>query len=70
MKLIKTFRIYNRWGQMVFEREGLMINDASNAWDGAYLGGSPRPDVYMYIVEAICDTGEPINLKGDVTIIR
>ena len=70
VKLIKTFRIYNRWGQMVFEREGLMINDASNAWDGAYLGGSPRPDVYMYIVEAICDTGEPINLKGDVTIIR
>lgn len=70
LKIIKTFRIYNRWGELMFAREGIMPNDASNAWDGSYQGAPPRPDVYVYIIEAICDTGDPINVKGDVTIIK
>ena len=55
---------------MLFERSEININDASNAWDGSYNGGAPRPDVYVYVIDAICETGEPINIKGDVTIIR
>jgi len=70
VSIIKSFRIYNRWGQMLFERTDIQLNDASNAWDGSYNGGGPRADVYVYIIDAICDTGEPLNLKGDVTIIR
>ncbi len=67
---ILSFRIYNRWGQLLFERTNIQINDASNAWNGSYLGGAPRPDVYVWVLDAICETGEPINMKGDVTIIR
>jgi gliding motility-associated-like protein len=67
---IKSFRIYNRWGQLLFERSNIKINDASNAWDGTYLGSMPRPDVYVYVIDAICETGAPINIKGDVTIIK
>ena len=47
-----------------------MINDESNAWDGSYGDITARPDVYVYIVDAVCETGEPIFVKGDVTIIR
>lgn len=67
---IKSFRIYNRWGELLFERDNIMINDASNAWDGSYGGATPRPDVYVYVIDAICETGQPVFLKGDVTIIR
>ena len=67
---IKAFRIYNRWGELLFERTNIAINDISNAWDGSYNGGLPRPDVYVYLIDAQCDTGEPIFLKGDVTIIK
>jgi gliding motility-associated-like protein len=67
---IKSFRIYNRWGQLLFERSGIKINDAANAWDGSYLGSAPRPDVYVWIIDALCETGTPINIKGDVTIIK
>ena len=70
VRVIKSFRIYNRWGQLLFERANIDINDASNAWDGSFNGGTPRPDVYVWILDAICETGAPINLKGDVTIIR
>jgi hypothetical protein len=47
-----------------------LLNDASNAWDGSYNGAPPRPDVYVWIIDALCETGEPLFLKGDVTIIK
>jgi len=70
LKTIKTFRVYNRWGQLLFEREGMNLNDPQNGWDGSFKGDTPRPDVYVYILEAVCYTGEDIHIKGDVTIIR
>jgi gliding motility-associated-like protein len=70
ISIIKSFRIYNRWGELVFEKENIQINDESNAWDGTYMGEKPKPDVYVYIMDALCDTGAPLNYKGDVTIIR
>ncbi len=67
---VKSFRIFNRWGELLFERKNIDLNDASNAWDGTFQGGDPRPDVYVYFLEAICDAGDPIFIKGDVTLIR
>ena len=70
VSIVKSFRIYNRWGELLFEREGINLNDESNGWDGTYKGDIPHPDVYVWVIEAVCETGEPMNLKGDVTIIR
>lgn len=70
IKIVKSFRIYNRWGELLFERSNIHLNDASEAWDGSYHGNDARPDVYVYVLESFCETGEPINIKGDVTVIR
>jgi gliding motility-associated-like protein len=70
ISLIKSFRIYNRWGELLFERVNIEPNDETNAWDGSYKGDNPRSDVFVYVVEAVCSTGQPILIKGDVTIIR
>ncbi len=67
---IKTFRIFNRWGELLFEKLNFDPNDAASGWDGSYLGEKPRPDVYVYLVDAVCESGEPLFVKGDVTIIR
>lgn len=67
---IKAFRIYNRWGELLFEKTNISINDLSNAWDGTFKGGPSRPDVYVYLIDAVCDTGEPLFIKGDVTIVK
>ena len=70
ISVVKTFRIYNRWGELLFERENFEVNDPTQAWNGWYKDGSPRADVYVWLLEAVCYTGEPLFLKGDVTIIR
>jgi gliding motility-associated-like protein len=70
VSLVKTFKIYNRWGEMVFTASNFQLNDENSAWNGQFKGDVARPDVYVYIMEALCDTGEPMFIKGDVTIIR
>ena len=70
ISLIKSFRIYNRWGQLLFERSNIMPNDASNAWDGTYQNNKQLPDVYVWVVDALCENGKTINKKGSITVIR
>jgi gliding motility-associated-like protein len=67
---IVSFRIFNRWGELVYERNNIGLNDASNGWDGTFKGQVLTPDVFVYTVEALCTTGETINWKGDVSLIR
>lgn len=44
--IIDYFRIYNRWGTLVFE-----TNDASIGWNGKYKGEFCKEDLYIYTVE-------------------
>jgi gliding motility-associated-like protein len=67
---VRSFRVYNRWGEVVFERTGMPLNDAAYAWDGTYKGATLPPDVFVYVVEALCESGETMIIKGDVTLIR
>ena len=68
--IIKSFRIYGRWGEMVFERKNIAIDDRSAGWNG-YVNGQPAlPGAYVYVVEFICDTGEPFELRGSVLLLR
>lgn len=70
MQTVRVFRIYNRWGQVMFERFGINGDDPSFGWDGRFKGTILNPDVYVYYAEVICDSGESIIMKGNVTLIR
>lgn len=67
---LKSFRIYNRWGETVFERSNMNLNDQYSGWDGTFRGNQLPPDVFVYIVEAYCDNGDIMTVKGDITIVR
>ena len=67
---MSAIRVYNRWGELVFERSNVLLNDAGSGWDGTYKGKALAPDVYMYVMQSRCETGEPVQWKGDITLIR
>ena len=67
---ITSFKVFDRWGELLFERKNIQTDDPSVGWDGEFRGVVLSPDVYVYIMEAICETGEPINWKGDIMIMR
>ena len=62
---LNYFRIYNRWGNLVFE-----TNDIATGWDGTYHGTAQPYDVYVYEVEAVTSTGKVFHKAGNVTLIR
>lgn len=62
---LKYFRIFNRWGQVVFE-----TTDINQGWDGTFKGVPQPMGVYVYTVEALTNTYERFVKQGNVTLIR
>jgi gliding motility-associated-like protein len=67
---IKSFRIFNRWGNLVFEKQSFDANDPKYAWDGKIKGVPATPDVFVYIAEIVCDNGTIKMFKGNVTVLK
>jgi gliding motility-associated-like protein len=67
---IQSMRIFNRWGQLIFERKDFPANTASNGWNGTSNGKPAPADVYVYIIEVVCNNAQVIALRGDVTLVR
>lgn len=70
VNIIRHFRIYNRWGQLVFEKNNFGIDDRSSAWDGKYKGQYVESGAYVYVAEMECISGEVFTFKGTVTVIH
>lgn len=65
---IKEFlevKIYNRWGQVVFESDNMAIG-----WDGTFKGEPQGMDTYSYKIKAISIRNEEMFEKGYITLIR
>ena len=59
-------KIFNRWGEIVFES-----NDKFKGWDGKYKGKMQANGVFVYILEYKDNNSpEKITLKGTVTLIH
>jgi gliding motility-associated-like protein len=67
---VRYFRIFNRWGQVVFERSNIQVNDPAQGWDGNINGVPAQPDVYVFTAEVQCTAGGTYTYKGNVTLIR
>lgn len=70
VKNIVYFRIYNRFGQLVFERDNLQLNDASSGWDGTFKGEKLNPGVFVYVTSMICDDNKRFQLSGNITLLK
>ncbi|MEB2340957.1 MAG: gliding motility-associated C-terminal domain-containing protein [Flavobacteriia bacterium] len=58
-------RIYNGWGEMVFE-----TFDPEFGWDGTHNGKPEINGVYVYTVEAVAEDGRGHSGSGKVTLVR
>jgi gliding motility-associated-like protein len=67
---IKSLLIFNRWGEIVFEKREFPVNDPVAGWDGNYKGKKAKADVYVYQIEIICSNGEIIKYAGNIALIQ
>ncbi len=66
--IIVDLKIYNRWGQLVFDND-----DLENGWDGNYNGNPAPSDVYIYKIQYKKVDAEDATIfeeKGDLTLLR
>jgi gliding motility-associated-like protein len=70
IRSIKSMRVYNRWGEVVFQTFNCNIEDATKGWNGMYKDRMAESATYVYYIEFICDTGEIFTKKGAITLIR
>lgn len=62
---LKSFRIFDRWGNLIYES-----NDINEGWNGTYKGSLLDPGVFVYSFEAICTNGLTVSRKGNITLIK
>lgn len=65
IKELKYFRIFNRWGQLVFETQQDGVG-----WDGKINGQLQGTFVYVWTVSAVDYLNQPYFSKGLLTLIR
>lgn len=59
------FRVYNRWGQLVFS-----TSQMGQGWDGRIQGKPQETNAYLWIAKGTDYTGKVISKKGTVMLIR
>lgn len=72
MGLVKINRmlVQSKWGEVVFEKSQFPANDAAYGWDGTFGGRPMDSGTFLYVIEALCASGEPVFLKGDINLMR
>ncbi len=65
MQSLDLFRVYNRWGQMLYSS-----TDTQRGWDGSFAGKPQDPATYVWYAEGTDYQGRKIKKKGYVVLIR
>lgn len=67
---VRNITIFNRWGEIVFNKRNINANNATDGWDGSFNGKQLSADVYVYTIEVVCANSKVLNLKGNITLLR
>ena len=68
--MVKSFLVFDRWGNALHEYHNFQPNDPATGWNGVYKGQPMNPGVFVYYAEVLFKDGETEIFKGDVTLIR
>ncbi len=67
---VRVLRIFDRWGEMVFEKSNTPPNDPLYGWDGKFRGKDMNSDVFVYYIIVALPDGTTVEMKGDLTLLR
>jgi gliding motility-associated-like protein len=67
---IKSFLIFNRWGETMYEIYNMSPNDVSQGWDGYHRGKKLNPAVFTWFAEVEFTDGSVEIYEGDVTLMK
>jgi hypothetical protein len=70
VELILELVVYDRWGNVVFQKENFEAGNPELGWDGVWNGAAAIPGVYSWVAQVTYKDQSSEWLKGDITLIR
>jgi gliding motility-associated-like protein len=70
VKSINIFKIFNRWGELLYSINNPGLNVPSDGWDGRYRGSMAPQGVYVFFISVELENGTLESFYGDFTLIR
>ncbi len=67
---INFLRVFNRWGDVVYEEQNFPMEDKSAGWDGRFNGKLLNSGVFVFFLEVEFIDGSVEVYSGDVTLVR
>ncbi len=67
---VRSFQLFDRWGEKIFENFNFPPNDPAHGWDGFFKGKPMNPAVFVYKAEVEYVDGEVEVFQGDVSLLR
>ncbi len=68
--IVTLFRVYDRWGSLLFQAEDFDTNNPIIGWDGTFKSKAVNPGVYVWYVEVEHIDGTEEFFKGNTTLIK
>jgi len=68
--LVRLFRVYDRWGELLYEMRDFEVNDPNTGWDGTFRGQDMNGGVFVWYVEIEYIDGVTDFFHGHTTLIR
>lgn len=69
-KNLDLLRIYDRWGNRVYEGVDLELNNPTVGWDGMFNGRPAQQGVYAWYAEITFIDNVTVDFKGSITLNR
>lgn len=70
VSIVKSFLIYDRWGEQVFEANEFIPDGQSGGWDGKFKGKYMNTQVLVYYALIQFIDGDTELFKGDITLTK
>lgn len=69
--LVKIMRVYDRWGNLMFDKKDIPANEPTAGWAGTLNGNFVVPGVFVYYLEVQIDGKPKVDkYSGDITVTR
>ncbi|MEI2696179.1 MAG: hypothetical protein V9E90_14005 [Saprospiraceae bacterium] len=68
--MVFSLFIYDRWGDLVGQKQGFAVNELRLGWDGRFQGQDVLPGVYVWHAQLALKDGSAITKKMVLTVLK
>ncbi len=66
---VKSMKVFDRWGELVFQKDNFMPVSELDGWDGTFRNRQVQTGVYVYLIEVEFLDGVSLLYRGDILAI-